>query len=160
LIDGGILGEVELLVLILYCLNFFSISLMPLLYHQLNELSFYHRSPPRSLGREWMERDFFPILLPHFENISLNVALEKPGKEIDLRKDPKDDRMCNILNTLAEHVAFQIGTEIGNAVKQMPNMKVNQGSGGDPGPVDGTKKKVVTVLVTGGGAYNRHLIER
>jgi anhydro-N-acetylmuramic acid kinase len=38
------------------------------LLNQLNQLDYYQQSPPKSLGREWMEEIFFPVLEKH--NIS------------------------------------------------------------------------------------------
>ena len=62
----------------------------PLL-QQLNDLPFYRENPPKSLGREWVENCFLPV--------------------IDRHQIPESD----ILRTLYEHIARQIGnTTSGN----------------------------------------------
>lgn len=81
------------------------------LLNDLNKLSFYKQRPPRSLGREWVEGSFFPVL--------------------DTYKLPVRDKM----RTVAEHVAVQVSASL-------------------------KRRKKGTVLVTGGGAYNKFLIER
>ena len=55
---------------------------------ELNSLDFYKQNPPKSLGREWMEETFFPVLNRH--------------------KISDSDKM----RTLYEHIAIQI-TKIG-----------------------------------------------
>jgi len=75
----------------------------------LNELHYYRQHPPKSLGREWLEQQFIPVL-------------EKfPVSETDA------------MRTIYEHVAIQIS-----------------------GSVTEGKK----LLVTGGGAHNKFLVER
>ena len=74
----------------------------------LNSLSFYSKTGPKSLGREDVENEFIPLI----DSYSLNVE--------------------DILNTFCEHIAIQIGKSINNG----------------------------KVLVTGGGAFNKYLIER
>jgi anhydro-N-acetylmuramic acid kinase len=81
------------------------------LLNELNALNFYHMASPKSLGREWLEEEF----LPKVEQRKLSIP--------------------DILRTLTEHIAFQIG----NALK---NQRVGE------------------LLVTGGGAENGFLIER
>ncbi len=76
---------------------------------QLNEIDFYTMSPPKSLGKEWFDRIFLG-----------NIANYESHHK-------------NILRTLYEHIAFQIGLHI---------------------------SKDYNVLVTGGGALNTFLIER
>ncbi len=62
----------------------------PLL-QQLDDLLFYRKEPPKSLGREWVEKCFLPVINRH--------------------KIPESD----ILRTLYEHIARQIGnTTSGN----------------------------------------------
>jgi len=77
---------------------------------KLNNISFYHRQPPKSLGREWFENELLPLLQ------SDKFSLE------------------DILQTLVEHIAIQIG-------KSLPST-------------------ANTMIVTGGGAFNKHLISR
>lgn len=79
------------------------------LLEKLNTLAFYKTSPPKSLGREWVEKFFHPIL-----NASTISIQDK-------------------LRTVTEHIAFQISCVVRN---DRP------------------------ILLTGGGAYNKFLIER
>jgi len=81
------------------------------LLEQLNALVFYKKTPPKSLGLEWVNTNIFPL--------------------IDAFKLETKD----ILRTIVEHAAIQIANIIGNN---------NQKS----------------VLITGGGVYNKFLIER
>lgn len=50
---------------------------------QLNHLDFYHKNPPKSLGREWVEKNILPLLSENY-------------------------RVVDLLRTMVEHVAFQI----------------------------------------------------
>lgn len=77
---------------------------------KLNALKFYKKLPPKSLGREWLEKEFLPIL-----NSSKASVQDK-------------------LATVTEHIAIQIKNAIGNM---------------QPGKI----------LVTGGGAFNKHLMK-
>lgn len=61
-------------------------NLIESLYNQLNDLAYFQQKPPKSLGREWVEKNIFP-LLPNF-------TLE--------------DFQC----TFAHHVAFQLTESI------------------------------------------------
>jgi anhydro-N-acetylmuramic acid kinase len=54
------------------------------LLERLNALSYYHTSPPKSLGREWVEKEFIPLL-------------ECPP------------RLNDLMRTLVEHIAIQVG---------------------------------------------------
>lgn len=76
---------------------------------QLNQLDYYRQPHPKSLGREWVEQIFFPLLR------SYKLSIE------------------NLLCTLCEHIAIQIGKNI---------------------PTSGK------LLITGGGSYNDFLIGR
>ncbi|HOF45883.1 MAG TPA: anhydro-N-acetylmuramic acid kinase [Bacteroidales bacterium] len=81
------------------------------LFQKLNQLEFYQQgNVVKSLGREWFDRHFLPIL----ENSSIRVV--------------------DKLRTVTEHIVYQI-TETLNRVQ------------------------AETVLVTGGGAFNKFLIE-
>jgi anhydro-N-acetylmuramic acid kinase len=80
------------------------------LFEQLNSLDFYAQPYPKSLGKEWLDMSFMPVL-----NNSLAVNAIK-------------------IRTCTEHLAAQIGRSLNSR---------------------GRKK----VLVTGGGAYNKFLIE-
>lgn len=81
------------------------------LFRKLNDLEYFHLNPPKSLGKEWVLKEFFPLL-------------EQSGI-------PVEDQ----LRSVAEHIAFQVS----KAVQPDPARKV---------------------LVTGGGAFNRFLMER
>ncbi len=77
----------------------------------LDALDYYHTLPPKSLGREWLEEVFLPVL----DNAPLS---------------PEDK-----LRTLYEHISRQI-------------CRITEGDAAG------------RMLVTGGGAHNRFLIER
>ena len=77
---------------------------------QLNQLSFYTQTSPKSLGTEWMESEFYPL-------IDFDSSIE------------------NNLKTIVEHEAFQIASVL-------------------------NQNELKSVLITGGGAKNRYLIER
>ena len=81
------------------------------LLNALNNLDFYSQKPPKSLGREWLETCFMPVLHSFSPDIS--------------------DKM----RTVAEHFAIQIS----ETTKNTPTGKM---------------------LITGGGALNRFLVER
>ncbi|AXT20945.1 anhydro-N-acetylmuramic acid kinase [Flavobacteriaceae bacterium AU392] len=81
------------------------------LLNKLNALEFYSLTHPKSLGLEWVKQNVFPL--------------------VDIYQLPVE----NILRTLIEHSATQIGKEIN---------KMNQSK----------------ILITGGGVYNTFLIER
>jgi len=85
-------------------------KVIPGLLEQLNSLTYYHQMPPKSLGREWVEKDFLPVI-------------------------PASADLPDVLRTLTEHIAFQVGRS-----------------------ADATSKG--SMLVTGGGAFNRFLMER
>ena len=84
------------------------------LLNRLNALAFYSASPPKSLGREWVENDFMPVLN------SFDIS-------------PQDK-----LRTIVEHCALQIAAVIDSS---------------------GVSHHV-SVLITGGGAYNDFLIRQ
>lgn len=78
------------------------------LLQSLNDLDFYHQCGPKSLGREWVEKEVFPLI----DSFGLSVS--------------------DVLATFTEHISQQIALN-----------------------VEGGK-----VLVTGGGAFNKYLVER
>ncbi len=78
------------------------------LLNKLNNLDFYTRKGPKSLGREWVEE----VVIPLIDSFGLSL----------------EDK----LSTFCEHVAVQIGSHI----------------------------KKGRVLLTGGGAMNKYLVER
>lgn len=75
---------------------------------ELNAINYYQQLPPKSLGKEWLEKDFLPILKKY------------------------NDSAPNIMRTVVEHIAIQIG----NCIKEG------------------------ICLVTGGGAFNSFLMKR
>lgn len=85
---------------------------IPELLKQLNALPYYAQPHPKSLGKEWFDKQFFPIVQPFLNEHLLN----------------------DCQHTLTEHIVYQIINSIPSEVK--------------------------TLLVTGGGAHNRFLIER
>lgn len=58
-------------------------SIIPKLLHELNNLSFYKKKPPKSLAREWIEEFITPLLLKKYKTE-------------------------NILHTFCEHIAIQV----------------------------------------------------
>ena len=58
-------------------------KIVPAILQQLNQLDFYVKKAPKSLGREWVEKNILPIL--------------------------KDNKSQDLLCTFCEHVAMQIG---------------------------------------------------
>ena len=59
-------------------------KLLPKLLNALNKLSYYTQNPPKSLGKEWVEKNITPLI-----NIKYNTA--------------------DLLHTFCEHIAMQIG---------------------------------------------------
>lgn len=86
------------------------------LLQQLNDLAYYHMDYPKSLGREWVESEIYPLL----ERFDLTLA----------------DR----LRTFYEHAAYQIALTVKAHISDEKGEK--------------------SMLITGGGAYNKFLIER
>ncbi len=80
------------------------------LFHELNNIDFYHKPFPKSLSKEWLFAEFIPIL-----------------NKYDLTVEDK-------LRTIYEHISIQI-TNITN------------------------KETEKNILITGGGTYNKFLIE-
>ena len=82
---------------------------------KMNELDFYHKNGPKSLGREWVENEM-QVLIDEYQ-------LSLPDK----------------LRTIDEHIALQISSVIHeNSALNLP---------------------VKSLLLTGGGAYNKFLID-
>lgn len=84
-------------------INFFLLDI-------LNELPYYHLTGPKSLGTEWLEQNFYPLV--------------KFDRDIE-----------NNLRTIIEHEAFQIGQVL-------------------------NRYEIESVMITGGGAFNKFLVER
>lgn len=64
-------------------------KLIPNLLSQLNQLPFYKQEPPKSLGREWVEKFINPLIDSSYNTI-------------------------DILHTFCEHIAIQIGRQLQN----------------------------------------------
>ena len=77
------------------------------LYDELNKIQFYSLNSPKSLSREWLEQNFLTKIRNSF-------------------------KVTDILRTIVEHIAFQIGSNL----------------------------KSQKTLVTGGGAKNKFLMQR
>lgn len=67
----------------------------PMLLHRLNELPFHHRTPPRSLGREWFQETMLPLITA-------------PGISVQ-------DRM----RTVVEHIALNLTKAIGMGTEKV-----------------------------------------
>ena len=63
-------------------------KLVPKLIQQLNQLSFYEKIPPKSLGREWVEKQIIPLII--------------------------NQKTEDVLHTFCEHIAMQIGKYLNN----------------------------------------------
>ncbi len=79
------------------------------LFNMLNALEYYHLKPPKSLAQEWVDSNIMPLI------------------------NNWQDNFKNIVATMTEHSAYQIGKIFKSNCK---------------------------VLVTGGGTYNTYLLER
>jgi anhydro-N-acetylmuramic acid kinase len=80
------------------------------LVNRLNELSYYHSPPPKSLGREFLDRHVYPLI-----------------------KESKHDHK-DVLSSCYQHIATQIARTL-------------------------EEHKIGNVLISGGGARNRYLID-
>jgi len=76
--------------------------IIPQMLEELNQLDHYHKPHPKSLGREWLEQEFIPLLKKY------------------------DDPSKNIMRTLCEHMAIQIN----RAIKTHPSQKILLTGGG------------------------------
>lgn len=61
-------------------------QILPELLQKLNDLEYYHQKPPKSLGKEWFENTFYPVL----EQFLVNNAV------------------ADVARTVVEHIAMQI----------------------------------------------------
>ena len=75
------------------------------LLERLNDLGFYKTSPPKSMGREWIEENFFPV----FDSFKISI----------------EDK----LRTVVEHIAFQISLAV-NSQLRTPNSELLITGGG------------------------------
>ena len=101
---------------------------------KLNQLDFYHVASPKSLGREWVEKVFMPMLY-----------------QSDISEEDK-------LRTIYEHIEQQIAGIVSGSSKGQGEGK-DKGQGKDKGGGKGGGKGRGRMLVTGGGAFNTFLIE-
>jgi len=83
-------------------------TVIPKLLKRLNEIEYYKKAPPKSLGKEWLDEEFLTL--------------------IDSNSNDND-----VLRTVYEHIAMQIGTIL--------------------------DKRDTKTLITGGGTFNIFLIE-
>ena len=102
------------------------------LLNKLNKLPFYKMKPPKSLGREWVEKVFLPALN------SYNASIHDK------------------LRTVVEHIAIQISVIINESD---PQGFLRKGSltGKPSHNLSGRNRKY---LITGGGSYNHCLMKR
>lgn len=102
-----------------------------LLLEKLNQLDYYQQSGTKSLGREWIDDQFFPIL----EQCQLSIP----------------DQM----RTVCEHIAEQIANACNSVGVKSPDS--NDGTGNYE--MEGCNNtRCRTLLITGGGAHNAFLI--
>jgi anhydro-N-acetylmuramic acid kinase len=99
---------------------------------KLNSLDFYKQPFPKSLGREWIDENIFPIL----NNYKLSV----------------EDKLC----TFYEHVAIQISTILKSLNQQSAHSHNHSFTNLQPP----TGNHQPATLITGGGTYNSHLVDR
>lgn len=66
-----------------------------MLLHQLNNLPYFSQNPPKSLGKEWVESQFLPLILASKSNTE------------------------DILATVVEHIAINIAKEISGTANQL-----------------------------------------
>ena len=83
---------------------------------RLDDLPYYSQLAPKSLGKEWFEEQFWPLI----------------NEELGIRNE---ELVRDLLATVSAHVAWQIARVL-------------------------VQQHIGTLLVTGGGAFNRNLIER
>ncbi len=63
-------------------------SIIPELLQKLENLAYYQQEPPKSLGREWVEKEIFPLL------------------------DTKKYSIKNLLRTFSEHIILRLSSEL------------------------------------------------
>lgn len=102
------------------------------LLEQLNQLDYYKQLGTKSLGREWIDSEFFPIL----NSCHLSVP----------------DQM----RTVCEHFAFQIAEACHSAVVKSCDSSGDMGKHEEKACNANADK---TLLITGGGAHNAFLID-
>ncbi|MDD2621570.1 MAG: anhydro-N-acetylmuramic acid kinase [Bacteroidales bacterium] len=88
----------------------------------LNKLEYYKKTPPKSLGKEWIDRIILPLLKTY------------------------PDTTENILRTLVEHITYQIGTIINN--HQLKNVLLSGGGAKNVFLVERLSSYVSSTLLT------------
>ena len=83
---------------------------------KLNSLEYYKKDYPKSLGKEWIDQYFFPLI-----------------KSTDISTN-------DLLATVCGHISFQINLSVKKLLEKKSNLDY-------------------TILVTGGGAFNLHLMD-
>jgi anhydro-N-acetylmuramic acid kinase len=90
------------------------------LYNELNTIEYYQKATPKSLGREWLEKHFMPIISKY----------DKQNKN-------------NILYSLVEHISYQISNEL----KDKENCLVTGGGAFNTFLIEQIQKKTACKLV-------------
>lgn len=110
---------------------------VPELISRLDALAYYRQEPPKSLGFEWFEKEFLPVMA-----------------------DYGTVRIEDLLRSLVEHFAGQIARicrEAGREMSLGQSKKTEEEYPQDGNRDDKSRKKM---LITGGGARNLFLVER
>lgn len=123
------------------------------LFSELNRLEYYRRPFPKTLGYEYFQEEFLPLVNRFYPGL---VGYPGAGEDFFLDRsisttdqDLYLEQVCDILNTLCEHFAYQIGLVFHHA-RLWKERKDTERS----------KKENVRVLLTGGGALNLYLRDR
>jgi anhydro-N-acetylmuramic acid kinase len=75
-------------------------EIIPALLKDLNQLAFYRKKPPKSLGIEWMESDLFPVLQKYKEHELANrLATIIRHESIQIAKVLNENKIKNVLVT-------------------------------------------------------------
>lgn len=72
-------------------------NILPELLQKLNDLGYYHQKPPKSLGKEWYESVFYPVMAPYLTDSSLS----------------------DVARTVVEHIAMQIIANVPETAKTL-----------------------------------------
>ncbi|MCK9203726.1 MAG: anhydro-N-acetylmuramic acid kinase [Bacteroidales bacterium] len=131
-------------------------SVNPALLEALNKLPFYSRRPPKSLGKEWVIDQIWPLITAHYQNIDLHTDARGQSPV----SGETTNAIHDILATWCEHTAIQVGKAVMHPEKT--NLRPPEID-----PVDSISYNKETVssgdrllLITGGGALNQYLIDR
>lgn len=113
----------------------------------LNALDYYSRSFPKSLGYEFFQDVFLPLVIRHYPALSGGLGENRFSDEISVSCLHRD--VCDVLHTVCEHIAYQVGRILQSAHLENRQSKNGMGYGED-----------ARLLLTGGGALNLYLKER